>query len=89
MIHPANYNNVPTAVDIAFELFPVQVVDKKMLIKPNVLRSSEANEGIVTHPAVLLSVVEKVEEMGPASIIVGDNPGVFNYGANEESFKKN
>jgi uncharacterized protein (DUF362 family)/Pyruvate/2-oxoacid:ferredoxin oxidoreductase delta subunit len=33
-------------------------------------------------------VVEKVEEMGPNSIVVGDNPGLFNYGANEESFKK-
>jgi uncharacterized protein (DUF362 family)/Pyruvate/2-oxoacid:ferredoxin oxidoreductase delta subunit len=29
-----------------------------------------------------------VEEMGPNSIVVGDNPGLFNYGANEESFKK-
>ena len=26
--------------------------------------------------------------MGPASIVVGDNPGLFNYGANEESFKQ-
>src|SRR4030042_6203514 len=26
--------------------------------------------------------------MGPASIIVGDNPGIFGYGANEESFNK-
>jgi hypothetical protein len=24
----------------------------------------------------------------PASIIVGDNPGLFSYGANEESFEK-
>jgi uncharacterized protein (DUF362 family)/NAD-dependent dihydropyrimidine dehydrogenase PreA subunit len=88
MIHPADYDNVRTAVDRAFELFSVQVAGKKVLIKPNVLRSSEANEGIVTHPAVLLSVVEKVEEMGPGSIVVGDNPGLFNYGANEESFEK-
>lgn len=88
MIHPADYDNVRSAVDLAFKLFPVQLAGKKVLIKPNVLRSSEANEGIVTHPAVLLSVVEKVEEMGPSSIVVGDNPGLFNYGANEESFKK-
>lgn len=88
MIHSADYDNVRSAVDLAFKLFPVQLAGKKVLIKPNVLRSSEANEGIVTHPAVLLSVVEKVEEMGPSSIVVGDNPGLFNYGANEESFKK-
>ena len=88
MIHPANYDDVRGAVRSAFKLFPVQVTGKKVLIKPNVLRSSEAKEGIVTHPAVLKAVVEKVEEMEPASLIVGDNPGLFNYGANEESFEK-
>lgn len=58
------------------------------MIKPNVLRGSEADEGIVTHPAMVRAVVEKVETMRPASIVVGDNPGIFCYGANEETFKK-
>jgi len=88
MIHPATYENVRLAVDLAFELFPLELKGKKVLIKPNVLRLSEAKEGIVTHPAVLRAVVEKVEAFGPGAIIVGDNPGLFNYGANEESFKK-
>ncbi|MEI8172359.1 MAG: DUF362 domain-containing protein [Deltaproteobacteria bacterium] len=88
MIHPADYENVRQAVDRAFELFPLDLQGKKVLIKPNVLRSSEAKEGVVTHPAVLRAVVEKVETMKPASIVVGDNPGVFSYGANEESFTK-
>ncbi|MCJ7774527.1 MAG: DUF362 domain-containing protein, partial [Desulfobacterales bacterium] len=88
MIQPSTYENVAQAVDCAFELFPLNLKGKKVLIKPNVLRASEAKEGIVTHPAVLLAVVEKVETMEPASIIVGDNPGVVSYGANEESFKK-
>ena len=88
MIHPASYENVRQAVDRAFELFPMALSGKKVLIKPNVLRSSEPKEGIVTNPAVLRAVVDKVETMGPASIIVGDNPGLFSYGANEESFSK-
>ena len=88
MIHPATYENVRPAVDRAFELFPMELQGKKILIKPNVLRASEAKEGIVTHPAVLRAVVEKVETMDPASIVVGDNPGLFSYGANEESFQK-
>lgn len=88
MTHPALYENAREGVDRAFELFPVEVTGRKVLIKPNVLRASEAKEGIVTHPAVLRSVVEKVEEMGPASLVVGDNPGIFCYGANEETFKK-
>ena len=32
--------------------------------------------------------MEKVETLGPAAIVVGDNPGLFDYGANEASFQK-
>ncbi|MBM4326403.1 MAG: DUF362 domain-containing protein [Deltaproteobacteria bacterium] len=87
MIHPATYENVRQAVDRAFEIFPVDVQGKKALIKPNVLRASQASEAIVTNPQVLRAVVEKVETLRPASLIVGDNPGLFNYGANEECFR--
>jgi uncharacterized protein (DUF362 family)/NAD-dependent dihydropyrimidine dehydrogenase PreA subunit len=88
MIHPATYGSVHQAVDRAFELFPLELRGKRVLIKPNVLRASEASEGIVTHPAVLRAVVEKVETLAPSSIVVGDNPGLFDYGANEASFTK-
>ena len=87
MIQPATYEDVQKAIDRAFEIFPLNLKSKKILIKPNVLRASEANEAIVTNPAVLATVVKRVESMEPASIIVGDNPGIFSYGANEESFR--
>ncbi len=88
LIHPAVYETVRCAVDRAFELFPIECCGRNVLIKPNVLRASEARENIVTSPAVLRAVVEKVESMNPAQIVVGDNPGLFSYGANEESFQK-
>src|SRR4030043_980905 len=88
MIHPASYENCRQAVDRAFELFPIEFTGKKVLIKPNVLRSSEAQENITTHPAVLRAVVEKVEAMKPAFMVVGDNPGMFSYGENEACFRK-
>jgi uncharacterized protein (DUF362 family)/NAD-dependent dihydropyrimidine dehydrogenase PreA subunit len=88
LIHPSTYDNVSRAVERAFELFPLDLSGKKVLIKPNVLRASEAKEGIVTNPKVLEAVLEKVLSMGPSTVIVGDNPGLFNYGANEEAFKK-
>ena len=88
MVHPAAYKNVHKAVVRAFELFTLKLKGKKVFIKPNVLRASEPEEGIVTHPAVLRAVVDQVESMGPASIVVGDNPGLFSYGANEEAFKR-
>jgi len=88
MIHPATYENIRPAVDRAFEVFPLEFRGKRVLIKPNVLRASEAKEGIVTHPTVLRAVVEKIEAMAPTSIVVGDNPGVMGYGANEKCFEK-
>lgn len=86
MIHPASYANCREAVDRAFLLFPQRLKGKKVVIKPNVLRTSKADEHIVTNPALLRAVVEKVETMSPAEIIVGDNPGLVNYGDNENSF---
>jgi len=88
LIHPASYKNLRQALDRTFDLFPLEFKGKRVLIKPNVLRASEAEEGIVTHPAIVRAVVEKVETMRPASIVVGDNPGVFCYGANEKTFEK-
>ncbi len=88
LIHPATYDNVRPAVNRAFELFPLSLAGKKVMIKPNVLRASMAHENITTNPALLRAVVEKVESLGAAEITVGDNPGLFDYGANEASFTK-
>lgn len=88
MIYPATYENCRKAVDQAFKLFPQDIAGKKVVIKPNVLRTSRAEEHIVTNPALLLAVIEKVEELSPLEIVVGDNPGLFNYGDNENSFKQ-
>jgi uncharacterized protein (DUF362 family)/NAD-dependent dihydropyrimidine dehydrogenase PreA subunit len=88
MIHSATYENARQAVDRAFELFPMELKGKSVLLKPNVLREAKAEEGITTHPAVLRAVVEKIETMQPAAIVVGDNPGVQNYGKNEDCFAK-
>jgi len=87
LIHPATYDTVRPAVDRAFEIFPDNLSGKTVLIKPNALRTSNADEAIVTHPSVLRAVVEKVETLNPAAIVVGDNPGVASYGANEECFE--
>lgn len=88
MIQPASYDNCREAVDRAFHLFPLELKGRKILVKPNVLRVSEAEQGIVTHPSVLSAVVEKLKTMNPESIVVGDNPGLTNYGANQKSFEQ-
>jgi uncharacterized protein (DUF362 family)/NAD-dependent dihydropyrimidine dehydrogenase PreA subunit len=88
MIHPADYDNCREAVDLAFERFSLDFKEKKILIKPNALATSKPEEGIVTHYKVLRAVVEKLEELNPAEIIVGDNSGGRSYGTNEETFAK-
>jgi uncharacterized protein (DUF362 family)/NAD-dependent dihydropyrimidine dehydrogenase PreA subunit len=88
MIQQANYEDCRRAIDSAFELFPIDVRGKKVLVKPNVLRAADPEQGIATHPAVVLAVVEKLEELKPAAITVGDNPGAMSYGDNEKAFRR-
>jgi len=88
MAHPAGYDNCYEAVDRAFDLFPLELTGKKILVKPNALRASDPEQGIVTHPAVLRAVVERLETSKPGEIIVGDNPGMMSYGANEKTFQQ-
>ncbi len=87
VIMEASYEDCYQAVARIFHLFPLDLEGKKVVIKPNVLRSATPEEGITTHPAVLKAVVDEVARRGPASIIVGDNPGVFSYGMNEKAFR--
>jgi len=86
MIQPADFATCQEAVNRAFDLFPLEIEGKKVLVKPNVLRTAKAEEAITTHPAVLAAVVAQLESMNPAELVVGDNPGVFTYGANEKAF---
>jgi uncharacterized protein (DUF362 family)/NAD-dependent dihydropyrimidine dehydrogenase PreA subunit len=87
LITPASYARAAEAIDRVFNDFPVEIMGKRVLIKPNVLRATRAEEAVVTHPAVLKAVVDRVAGMAPASLVVGDNPGLFSYGANEEAFR--
>jgi uncharacterized protein (DUF362 family)/NAD-dependent dihydropyrimidine dehydrogenase PreA subunit len=73
-------------VAAAFQRFAPPLAGRRVLVKPNVLRASAPEAGIVTHPAVLEAVIRELEAYGPAEIVVGDNPGLYGYGANEAAF---
>ncbi len=88
IVQSSSYENCREAVDRIFDFFQVDVRGKKVLVKPNALRASKTNQGIVTNPAVVAAIVDKLEELSPAEIIVGDNPGMFSYGANEQTFQE-
>ena len=87
MLRPAAYAACRAAVDSAFELFPLRLTGKKILIKPNVLRRAAPEEAVTTHPAVVRAVVERVLKSKPGALWVGDNPGVAGYGNNEDCFR--
>ncbi|MCL2123502.1 MAG: DUF362 domain-containing protein [Desulfovibrionaceae bacterium] len=87
MLRPAVYAACREAVDSAFELFPLRLAGKKILIKPNVLRRAAPEEAVTTHPAVVRAVIERVLESKPGALWVGDNPGVAGYGNNEDCFR--
>lgn len=82
----ASYEDCHQAIEKVFLQFPLDLEGKKVVIKPNVLRSGAPEEGITTHPAVLKAVIQEVVKRRPTSLIVGDNPGVFSYGMNEKAF---
>ena len=46
----------------------------RVVVKPNLLRSSKPEQAIVTHPAVLRAVVELVHQAG-GQVIIADSPG--------------
>ena len=88
LIQPAAYDDCRKAVAEAFSLFAPKVAGRRVLVKPNLLRASAPDAGVVTHPSVLRAVIGELEARGPARIVVGDNPGLFSYGANEAAFEE-
>jgi hypothetical protein len=50
MIHPATYENVSEAVEQAFRLFPLDLREKKVFIKPNLLRLPTHAKGLLPIP---------------------------------------
>ncbi len=87
-IYDATYESAADVVENAFKDFGVDLENKRVIIKPNVIGPFAPRRHTTTQPAVVAAVVKAVEARGPARIIVGDNPGVRGYGANRMSAEK-
>lgn len=87
-VYDATYESAADVVEAALKDFGVDLENKRVLIKPNIIGPFPARRHITTQPAVVAAVVKAVEARNPAAIIVGDNPGVRGYGANEICVKK-
>ena len=87
-IYDATYESAADIVENAFKDFGVDLENKRVIIKPNIIGPFPAARHVTTQPAIVAAVVKAVESRGPARVIVGDNPGVRGYGANRKSADK-
>ena len=61
---------------------------EKVFLKLNLLRPSEPEKAVTTHPSVIRAVLQLIEEVG-ASVVVGDSPGgPFSKGRLEKCYRK-
>ncbi len=65
------------------ESFPLPIDGKKVMVKPNIVVRSKPEQGIVTHPSIVTTIMAQISSLGPARIVVGDNPNTDGYGENE------
>lgn len=84
LIINSDYENIKNNIKKIFDLFPLEVRGKNVLVKPNILGPFDKERGITTHPALVNGVISYLENAG-AKIIVGDNPGFRGYGMNRKS----
>jgi len=82
-IYDATYENAEEVVEAAFRDFGVELENKTVVVKPNMIGPFLVHKAITTHPAVVAAVVKAVEARRPARLVVGDNPGVRGYGSNK------
>lgn len=82
----SSYENCAEAVDRAFEVFPLEIARKRVVIKPNALKpcNPDTDTAMVTHYKILEAVIKKVESLGPREILVGDSVGTEFYGRSDE-----
>jgi uncharacterized protein (DUF362 family)/Pyruvate/2-oxoacid:ferredoxin oxidoreductase delta subunit len=78
----AEYTQIDEVVEQILERFPFPWKGKKVVIKPNILGPSPPEKGITTHPALIRALVKSLRKR-QALCLVGDNPGMNGYAANE------
>ncbi|MBE0556400.1 MAG: DUF362 domain-containing protein, partial [Proteobacteria bacterium] len=87
VIMESSYETCAEAVEYAFASFPLAIAGKNVVVKVNAIRASDPdNSAIVTHPALLKVVIDKLETLGPKQILVGDSVGTESYGNSRQVF---
>jgi uncharacterized protein (DUF362 family)/NAD-dependent dihydropyrimidine dehydrogenase PreA subunit len=82
LVLDADYSRTDEAVEQVLRVFPFSWREKRVVIKPNILGPYPAGKGVTTHPSLIRSLVKALKKR-EASCLVGDNPGLSGYAANE------
>jgi uncharacterized protein (DUF362 family)/ferredoxin-like protein FixX len=72
IIRKATYESLSQIIREIFERFPVNLLGKKVFIKPNLVRSSAPEKAATTHPALVKAIADEVQRQGGRPWI-GDN----------------
>ena len=81
LVIESGYEACADAVARVFAAFPLRIGGKNVVVKVNALRACDPDrEAIVTHPALVKAVIDKVVTLKPNRIIVGDSVGTESYG---------
>ena len=82
LVMEAEYPRMDGVVENILDTFPLPWKGKRVLIKPNMLGPYPPEKGVTTHPSLIRSLVKALRRR-EATCLVGDNPGLNGYAANE------
>src|SRR4030066_382644 len=82
LILDADYSRMDGVIENILQTFSFSFAGKRVVIKPNILGPYPPEKGVTTHPSLIQSLVKILKEKG-AFCMVGDNPGLNGYAANE------
>ena len=87
LVIESSYESCADAVERAFAAFPLPIRGKNVIVKVNAIRACDPDQSaIVTHPALLKAVINRLEMLEPNRIIVGDSVGTESYGNSRPIF---
>ena len=87
LVVESTYDNCRDAVEKVFAAFPIDVKGKRVAVKINALKSCDPDQqAMVTHYRMIQAVIDKLETLKPAEILVGDSVGTESYGNSEKIF---
>ncbi len=87
LVIESSYDACAEAVERVFSAFPQEIKGKNVMVKVNALRACNPDrEAIVTHPALVKALIDKLVTLESRRIIVGDSVGTESYGKSQYVF---